>query len=184
MNDYDIYNIFHTFMNRYDLYPHQIPQYPNYYVNRMGQVFDSNMNQIKPYHYNDNYHYDSFQVYDDQNVSHILGVHQAVAMTFNPDWYHGCVVHHIDENKYNNWDTNLAITNRSSHASNHNPQRYFDTIATCQVCGKQFKWPAIRQQHYVSDIKRNKNRFITCSRHCSSYIGRMTQLNRDPDLVE
>lgn len=173
----DIYDIFNTFMTTYDLYPKPIPQYPNYQIDRMGTVYDMNGNKIRPYQYRDTNQYDMTYVRDEQNKPHVFGIHQLVAMTFLPDYYPGCIVHHKDENKYNNWDTNLEITDRSEHASHHNPYKYSPIKAICDVCGNEFIWTSERQKLYYSDIRRGKNRAITCSKSCSSYIGRMTQLS-------
>lgn len=169
------YDIFNTFMTTYDLYPKPIPQYPNYQVDRMGNVYDMNDVKIRPYHYDDGEHYDSIYLRDEQNKPHVFGIHQLVAMTFLPDYYPGCIVHHKDENKYNNWDTNLEITNRSEHTSHHH-SKYNPIETVCDVCGNKFIWTPERQQLYYSDIRRGKNRIITCSRVCSSYYGRQVQL--------
>lgn len=154
----------------------KIPDYPNYYIDRSGNVFDKNYRYIKPYHYND--HYDQICIYDKNGKHKMLAIHQAVAMTFKPDeYFKGCIVHHKDENKYNNHIDNLEILDRSSHASIH-ARIYYDKIAICQICGKKFLWTAERQMHYYGDKRINRKRLITCSRSCSSYAGRMTQLKR------
>lgn len=173
----DLYNIFNTFMLTYDLYPKPIPQYPNYQVDRLGNVYDCFGNKIKPYQYRESNQYDTVYIKDQDNNPHILGVHQLVAMTFLPNYYPGCIVHHQDENKYNNWDGNLEISNRVDHGSHHNPKKYKPIEVRCEVCGKKFTWSPERQKCYYSDIKRGKRRIITCSINCSSYAGRMTQLS-------
>lgn len=35
----NIYNIFNEFMNTFDLYPHEVPGYPGYTCDRMGNVY-------------------------------------------------------------------------------------------------------------------------------------------------
>lgn len=154
----------------------KIPGYPNYYADRSGNLYDKDYKYIKPYHYEG--HYDQILAYDEKGNHRMLAVHQAVAMTFIPEWYPGCIVHHQDENKYNNEVENLEITDRSTHAAMHNPVKYFDKIRICEICGKKFVWSPERQQRYYSDLKRHRKRIITCSRQCSSYAGRMIQLKR------
>lgn len=179
MTDLEMLNIFKSFMDTYDMYPRPIPGYQNIQINRIGMVYDNNWNRITPYMYRDGEHYDSLYVRDMNNKPHVIGVHQAVAMTFNPDYYPGCIVHHKDENKYHNWDTNLEITSRREHASHHHPIKYQPTLTCCQVCGKEFIWNPEEQQRYYSDLRRGKSRIISCSRSCSSFYGRMTQLGRN-----
>ena len=170
------YDTFQDFMNTYDFWAKPIPGYQNINVNRLGQVYDNNWNQINPYHYNNQY--DTIYVRDLYNNPHVIGVHQAVAKTFKPDeYYPGCVVHHKDEAKYNNYEYNLEISNRIDHGRHHNPGKYQPVWQTCQVCGKQFLWDPMSQKRYYIDINRGKNRIITCSRNCASRYGRMMQLN-------
>lgn len=90
-------------------------------------------------------------------------------------------VHHIDGDVMNNSVDNLQIIKHGEHQRLHMKQ-YFDKQAICQVCGKQFLWTAKRQSNYYRDLRRNKKRIISCSKNCSSYVGRMTQLNRDIKL--
>ena len=175
MNPYDI---FKEFMDVYDMYPKPIPGFQNRYINRLGMVYDQNGNQIQPYKYNDNSHYHALYVRDYNNNPHVIGIHQAVAMTFLNGYYPGCIVHHKDENKYHNWDSNLEIISRSDHGRHHHPFKYQPIWQTCQVCGNRFLWTPEEQYRYYSDIKRGKNRIITCSRPCAAYYGRMVQLGR------
>lgn len=174
-----VYDIFHRFMTMYDLYSKPIPGYQNVFINRIGCVYDMFGNSIQPYQYRDGEHYDSLYVRDMNNKPHVIGVHQAVAMTFNPNYYPGCIVHHRDENKYHNWDTNLEVTSRSAHGHHHSPIKYQPIPVNCQVCGKLFMWSSEEQQRYYSDLRRGKTRIISCSKSCSSYYGRMTQLGRN-----
>lgn len=176
----NVFNIFNQFLTTYGLYPHPIPQYPNYYVDPFGNVFDRFGNQITPYHYPNQY--DSFMVRDNSGKPRILGVHQAVAMTYSPDWFDGCVVHHIDENKFNNCINNLKCESRSDH-SRHHGQKYFDTIKQCQVCGKWFVWTTTQQHLYYTDIKRGRARFLTCSKSCAGRLARFTQLGFDANAI-
>ena len=172
----DIYNIFDQFLTRYNLYPNPIPNLPGYQADQFGNIYDTNGHIIQPYQYRDSNQYDMIYVRDINNKPRLYGVHQLVAMTFLDGYYPGCVVHHIDENKYNNRIDNLEITNRSDHCKHHNPGLYQDIMKTCDVCGKQFIWTAKRQKQYHSDIRRGLVRYITCSPSCASYLGRMKQL--------
>ena len=88
-------------------------------------------------------------------------------------------VHHIDGNVSNNSLNNLTLINHGEHQLLHNPPKYIDKMATCQVCKKQFVWTAKRQSLYFRDIKRGRNRIIACSKSCSSRYGRQEQLKRN-----
>lgn len=90
-------------------------------------------------------------------------------------------VHHIDGNVANNSIENLQIIKRGEHQRQHS-QKYFDKIAICQVCGKKFIWTGKRQQRYYGDLRVNRNRIITCTKKCSSYYGRMKQLNNVEEI--
>lgn len=175
----NVYDVFQKFMITYDLYPKPIPGYRNVFINRIGCVYDMFGNKIQPYLYRDGEHYDSLYVRDMDNKPHVIGIHQAIAMTFNPNYYPGCIVHHKDENKYHNWDTNLEVTSRSAHGFHHHPNKYQPIPAYCQVCGRVFMWGAEEQRRYYADLHRGKPRIISCSRSCSSFYGRMTQLGRN-----
>lgn len=59
------------------------------------------------------------RVVDDDRKEHIVGVHSLVARFHCPDWFEGCVVHHIDEDPHNNHYTNLMCLSRSEHARHH-----------------------------------------------------------------
>ena len=91
-------------------------------------------------------------------------------------------VHHIDGDVTNNSIENLQIMKHGEHQRFHK-QKYFDKIAKCQICGKEFVWTAVRQSNYYRDLNRKKFRIITCSKKCSSYAGRMKQLNRPLTLL-
>ena len=174
-SDQELYTIFDAFLRYGDWYPHPIPGYPNYQIDRFGNLFDANNNRIRPYQYENQY--DIVEL-TNSTGRRVFGVHQLVAMTFNSDWFPGCIVHHVDENKYNNNDWNLECMSRAEHARLHNPIKFHDMMATCDVCGKEFIWTAKRQQGYYSGIRRGRHRIKTCSRSCQSYAGRMTQLGR------
>ena len=176
----DVYNVFNQFLTTYRLYPQPIPQYPNYWVDPFGNLYDTFGNRIIPYHYPNQY--DSFMVRDTMGKPHVIGVHQAVAMTFSPDWFDGCIVHHKDENKYNNNIFNLKCETRSNH-TRHHAQKYYDKLAQCQMCGKWFVWTANSQCNHFAEMNRNRNACITCSRQCSSKLGRFIQLGFDSQAI-
>ena len=175
----ELYKLFDEFMRFGDWYPKPIPGFPFNLVDRFGNVYDLNGNKLTPYHYDDDSHYDMVYIIDEHGKKRIMGIHQLVAMTFNPAWFPGCVVHHIDENKYNNNDWNLECMSVSTHARTHNPNKYKDVIATCEICGREFVWTESRQRRYYEDLRYGFRRIITCSKSCSSYAGRMTQLGRN-----
>ena len=116
MNDNNLYQVFSDFMRLMDLYPHQIPEYSDHFVDRFGNVYDRCGSILKPYHYENQY--DS--VYLRCETYHKkIDVHRLVAMTFNSSYFDGCVVHHIDENRYNNNAYNLEVMEKSEHARHH-----------------------------------------------------------------
>lgn len=161
-----------------DLYSSkQIPKYPNYKIDRFGIVYDKNDEVLKTYHYDDDEHYDCVHLRDPDGKSHVVGVHVLVSMTYDPEFYPGCIVHHKNENKYDNIDLNLEVTNRSDHARLHKC-RFKNMEMACSVCGKRFVWTDQAQQRYYSDLRRNIDRIITCSRKCSGFYARMKQLGR------
>lgn len=88
-------------------------------------------------------------------------------------------VHHIDGNKQNNNLSNLTVILHGEHQKQHSKKKYFPKVVECEVCHKQFVWTDTRQGRYYRDLRVGRIRNITCSRSCSSYIGRMTQLGRD-----
>lgn len=116
MTEGDVYRVFKEFMDYLDLYPRKISEFPTYSIDRLGNVYNSNGDRVMPYHYDGQY--DSVYLKDETHHGK-RDVHTIVAKTFNPDYYDGCVVHHIDENKYNNNASNLKIESRSEHARHH-----------------------------------------------------------------
>lgn len=90
-------------------------------------------------------------------------------------------VHHIDGDVTNNSIENLQIIKHGEHQRQHS-KKFFDKKAKCQVCGKEFIWDSKRQRRYYADLRRNKSRVISCSIKCSSYYGRMKQLNRVEEI--
>lgn len=118
-------NNFINFMT-YIKYAQAIPSALNYKVDPFGNVYNSQGIKIKPSNSNG---YKQVQIYDNNhNIIH-KGIHQLVAETFAPDWFEGCVVHHIDEIKHNNHIENLKCETVSDHARHHaNPQALIDWI--------------------------------------------------------
>ena len=108
----NIYNTFNEFMNIFDLYPHEVPGYPGYTCDRMGNIYKPNGSKIKPFRSKG---YVQVCMKDEHNTTVVKGVHQVVAMTFDPGYYAGCVVHHIDEDKIHNEACNLKIESRSEN---------------------------------------------------------------------
>lgn len=89
-------------------------------------------------------------------------------------------VHHIDGDKSNNSEDNFAIVRRGEHQRFHSTKNhYHDTMATCQSCGQTFIWTANRQNRYYRDLRLGIPRWITCSKSCSSRIGRYNQLDKN-----
>lgn len=88
-------------------------------------------------------------------------------------------VHHIDGDKTNNSIDNLALVAHGEHQRLHNPPKYVDKIAICDVCGKEFIWTAKRQCNYQRDLNRHKRRGVTCCRHCSYILGKHEQVRSD-----
>lgn len=84
-------------------------------------------------------------------------------------------VHHKDEDFTNNDILNLEIVPHGEHQKLHNPKKYYDKEAVCEVCGKVFIWTAKRQSLYQRDLKRGRNRTISCSASCSSKRAREIQ---------
>lgn len=116
----NVYDIFKQFMDTYDLYPHEVPNHPGYTCNRLGSVYKPDGSKMKPF---ESSGYDQVYMKNEAGKRSIKGVHQVVSMTFDPDYYPGCVVHHKDENKKHNWDENLKVESRGDHSRHHaNPQ--------------------------------------------------------------
>lgn len=63
--------------------------------------------------------YKQCRLVDNEGNIHIMGVHTAVAMFHNKDYYAGCIVHHKDENKQHNDTNNLQCMTKSEHCRLH-----------------------------------------------------------------
>ena len=86
-------------------------------------------------------------------------------------------VHHKDGDKTNNNIDNLEVVLHGTHQKQHS-LKYKDKLAICEVCGNSFIWTGKRQCKYYIDLRRNKNRIISCSKNCSSLYGRLRQLGK------
>lgn len=85
-----------------------------------GHVLDTKTgNIIKEFKSNK---YLQCQVYDDEGVPHVFGVHQVIARLRCSTWFDGCIVHHKDENPHNNRPDNLECYSRRAHSSYHMQQ--------------------------------------------------------------
>lgn len=155
----------------------QIPGFSNYYVDNKGHVYGFGGIEIKQYTYDDG-HYNSVHIIDDSGKHRVIEVHRIVAKLFDPYYFDGCAVHHIDENKHNNDISNLKCMTIEEHVKMH-LMKYYDMIAVCQVCGKPFLWTSDRQLTYYTDLRRGRNRIRACSRKCSSFYGRIIQLGKE-----
>ena len=90
-------------------------------------------------------------------------------------------VHHMDGNPLNNNIDNLLVLPRELHDFIHEKdyRKYYDKIAICDYCGKEFVWKAHSQQQYYVNSKRRKNmRGPFCSKSCAGKFGTDEQLRR------
>lgn len=91
--------------------------FKRYDVKDGGIIIDLVKNtQVKIFKSND---YVQCRLVDNDGVAHIIGVHVAVAMFHCSDYFEGCIVHHEDEDKKNNWAYNLKCETRSEHSRRH-----------------------------------------------------------------
>ena len=90
-------------------------------------------------------------------------------------------VHHMDGNPLNNDIDNLLVLPRELHDFIHEKdyRKYYDRIAICDYCGKEFVWKAYsQQQHYMNSKRRKNMRGPFCSASCAGKFGRDEQLRR------
>lgn len=90
--------------------------FSSYYATEDGKIFNNDGSEVN--YFNSNGYYQCI-LKDNNNKSHTMGVHAAVAMFLLPNWYDGCVVHHRDEDRHNNAIDNLEVESRSQHSRNH-----------------------------------------------------------------
>lgn len=112
----NVYDIFNEFLTTYNLYPQPIPGYPGYQCDQLGNVFHPNGHKITPFN---SCGYKQVCVFDANHNKYVKGVHQLVSQTFDPNFYDGCVVHHRNEIKTDNYLENLEVTSRSEHSRHH-----------------------------------------------------------------
>ena len=91
--------------------------FSRYLVYDGGKIYDIKLNRFsKIFRSND---YLQCRMVDNDGVVRIMGVHTAVCMFNHPEYFEGCVIHHIDGNKYNNYVSNLHPMTRSEHTELH-----------------------------------------------------------------
>lgn len=115
-DEINLYDVFSRFMSNYDLYPKPVPGHPGYSVDPFGNVFKPDNTITKQFN---SCGYKQVRMINADGDRSIKGVHQVVAMTFDENYYDGCVVHHIDENKHNNYIENLESISKSEHSRHH-----------------------------------------------------------------
>lgn len=110
--------------------------------------------------------YRAYDKIDKKNISYPRVVmERKLGRKLNPDEQ----VHHIDGDPSNNDDTNLEIVMFREHQRIHS-QKYFDKIAICEYCGKEFLWTAKQQRYFYSNISRKDRQGVTgpfCSKRCT-----------------
>lgn len=103
----------------------KVPGYDNFEADRAGNIY-KNSQLITPFKSSG---YFQVCLTRSGHTRVVKGVHQVVSMTFDPNYYEGCVVHHIDGNKHNNQFSNLKVESRSEHARHHaDPNRLVNHI--------------------------------------------------------
>jgi hypothetical protein len=89
----------------------EIKNYPNYFVNKKGEIFSYKRNKLKKMKlYTMPTGYMTLTLIDKKNTPKTCYVHQIVANTFKKRPVNAEVVHHLDHNKQNNTSTNLRFT--------------------------------------------------------------------------
>lgn len=97
--------------------PKPIPGYSDVLVDVYGKTYKTDYTPL--HQFNSNGYKQILAHSDETGKRRVLGVHQAVAMTFDSKYYDGCVVHHLDENKSNNCLWNLRVESNPEHARHH-----------------------------------------------------------------
>lgn len=79
-------------------------------------------------------------------------------------------VHHRDGDVTNNNICNLEIVKHGEHQQMHST-KFVDTEEICCICGKKFIYTGKQLQRYYSDLRRGRNRKMTCSKRCAGILG-------------
>lgn len=101
--------------NEDDIKP--IPFNTNYKISKSGNVFKPDGTEM--HQFNSSGYKQVCISPPDGSRRKVFGVHQLVAMTFDPSYTSDCVVHHKDKNKLNNNINNLECKSRSEHSKEH-----------------------------------------------------------------
>ena len=88
-----------------------------YSVSRCGEVFDKKYNRKSKLFKSNKY--TQCRLVDNEGHVHIMGIHVAIVMFHLPDYFPGCVVHHIDGDTTHNEVDNLECMTRSNHSRHH-----------------------------------------------------------------
>ena len=103
----------------------QVPGYENFEADRSGNIY-KNGQLITPFN-SSGYLQVCLTKPGERRV--VKGVHQVISMTFDPNYYEGCTVHHEDENKHNNRFVNLTVETKAEHSRHHaDPNRLVNYI--------------------------------------------------------
>lgn len=92
-------------------------KFSRYVATDEGHIIDTETGKLVKEFKSNNYL--QCQIYDDDGLPHVFGVHQVVARLRCPDWFEGCIVHHKDEDGHNNSPDNLECYSRSQHSRKH-----------------------------------------------------------------
>ena len=92
-------------------------------------------------------------------------------------------IHHVDGDPTNNDINHLLALPEELHyfMHEHDYRKYYDKIAVCVWCGKEFLWTAYQQQKHAGNIHRKSRQNVTgpfCSRSCAGSYGHSEQLRR------
>lgn len=92
-------------------------EFSRYIVSPQGTVFDTKLNRYSKLFRSNGYVQCRMQSNSGRAI--VMGLHTAVAMFNDPDYFEGCVVHHVDGDKTNNCVDNLRCMTRSAHTKMH-----------------------------------------------------------------
>lgn len=104
-----------AFMEWYYSERSPVPGYDNYEADRSGNIF-KNGSLVTPFNSSG---YKQICLTSPGQKRVVKGVHQVVSMTFDPNYYDGCIIHHKNENKHDNHILNLKVESRSDHSRHH-----------------------------------------------------------------